>query len=464
MSTLTQFLQGDSFPGEVIPGTLATWGVNPTFQGREYLQTGYTKTYSSDYSGLAANFKQAVSNTPVQALDTGWSWTGGQNSNNYSAFVYSMNFIACGGNIHQVYSYITSPGSPPNVTYARWGSSLSSAPTGVAYGTPNSNDYGVVNSAYSHIFFNNSIIVSVVNQSVTAYPAFYRSTGTTYSSVFTTGLQTLARYEFAASPSLCIAVLTNASANTNTTTSGAIYTSSNGSSWTTTAANINMYGSGGIVRLTYSTAGSCFILVNSDGNIYTSTNGTTWTQRTSPTGMPSGIGWNTPTYLQTAANSSTATVITLSEASTTNYLLRTTDGVTFTLVDLMSTLQGFFNGVAGNVPRIYYDGTNFVLWRAYQSNTASFWAFSSNDGLTFQQDYYKIQTIDTTASLIAYGAMMYSSTLYWYSAYFSGGYIIGTRTMDWTGRNILGTPQVVGLSSSYTWASGSGFNTFLRIK
>ena len=63
MSTLSQFLpQGDSFAGETIPGLTSAWGINPTFSGREYLATGYLKTYTSDYASLAANFKNYVAN------------------------------------------------------------------------------------------------------------------------------------------------------------------------------------------------------------------------------------------------------------------------------------------------------------------------------------------------------------------------------------------------------------------
>jgi len=457
MSTLSQFLpQGDSFVGEFIPGITGAWGLNPSFGTREYLQSGNTKTYSANYATLALNFPALAANSPVASTVSSW---------NADYLMYSDRVFSLGGNVHRIPIGFSSNGSTP-LQLAAWGTNTASAATTQTLYGDNGANPPFISGA---VLFNGAIIV--IGGGVLSpwgYPArtIWRSTGTTYSSVFS--VPTTQPYALAASPTLCVAIGLD-----DTNSAGTLLTSTNGTSWTSSQPFTN-FGSN-VRRFFYSQAAGCFVILNQSGQIWTSTDCLTWTARTAPSGMvnPGGTGYGSLNdYRQTMqynnyAGTSSETLCVLAQDNTSGLntkLLKVTAGPTFSIVNLSNSpsIAGLITTTAStaNLPLLTHDGTRYVMVRV-SSNYA---AYSNDGGNTWLLDHSKLQTDNTSfpnvGSINAAGGNLYVSFLS--NGTTISANMVGARMFDFGTRYALQTPQLVGTSVSGSF--GTNTSAYVRIK
>lgn len=501
MSTLTQFLpQGDSFTGEFIAASSSVWGANPTFQGKEYLQTGFTKTYSSTYSSLATNLPSAALNDEEFAFSPAWpifTNTGSFPAN--SAYNGPTTFYSTGGYFHGV-QVGGGPGSfgggvPPSggFHFAFWnpdtpaGYTSATVSVQLAQGIYFSPAPRIGAGCASSTYFKSYIITSIVGYDWPIgdqYGRIVSSNSTTYATRVEI-LSSQPSWLFCASNSLVVG-LRNGS---DQSAASSCYTSTNSTTFTATAANTNFQASplGGIYHFAYSECGNTFIVITANGNIYTAAgdNGLTYTQRTTPTGMPTSgtnLTYGAAAELHYAAGTATETYISVGCPDTNSaYLLKTTDGTSFTLTNLVNTapaLRGLMVGFTGTTPWINYADNKYFL------NYGALVAFSTDNGATWTLDYTKYRSSFTSGVLtpggsffkfkwggvsgknrggfgdIMYGEIRNSATTA------SAPSINGSsgRITYMNKRYALSTPQLVGTTASVTFATGSGLSTYLRIK
>jgi len=465
MSLVTQFLpQGDSFAGETIPGLTSAWGINPTFAGREYLATGYLKTYSADYASLAANFKSYVANNNTVQYGYGSasnSWDRNYFNNSFPTGSISLGWklYYLNGNYHSVFHHYTSQRGN-GVGYALYGSSFDSAATNGLV-QPGYYDYGNTFWVQDSCLFNNYLFVGRAIEG--SFLSIERSNGTTYTNGVYIASGAQLRYAngylMAASPSRMLIFFNLTNGNVSTTSGSVVYTT-DGLNFTTTGTSANIYTGGSstntsMARLTYSTVGNCFIGVMSNGDIFTSTDGVSWTARTKPTGMPTTVNFMSGSNGLYCANSSSVSLISLGSTGNATYILRTADGVNFSLIDIGTFNLPFFQNAT---PVLCYDGSVFI------ATNGSVWFLSTN-GSTWVQDYTKVAAPYNYGS----GFISYVNGQLWsVGGTSSGDYgtygVMRVVYSNWTGRYNLAAPQVVGDATARTWASGSSFSSFIRIK
>jgi hypothetical protein len=453
MSFFSQFGAADSFLGEFISGSNITWGSNPIFAGKEFLQTGFVKTYSSDYAVLASNFPQAVINSQVETSGASWNpgALGSVAIGGRQFFESKIALFYLGGNYHQIiFGATAGMGIGASAALARYGTSI----TGTATGGVTPLNEGEGGSSDTADIYSSAILYCTINGSTTTYK-LWRSTGTTYSDTYT--LPNAGPWTLSSSPSLVIGF---SGANANTTTAGSVITSTNGTSWTSTntSANVTPTSNERQSRLVYSTAGGNFILVTTLGNIFTSTNGTTWTSQTKPSEMPASVPFIRGNNIFLAAKSATATLISVGEGK----FIRTTDGTTFTLINLSVDpgVNAWFP--SNSTIEITYDGTNFII----MNPTLTAFGYSLDDGLTFQIDYQKLvkQTSPTT---FRSHSLQYTNSKFWYYMVngLSNSVFAGSTAYDLDTRVIRSNPpQFVGTTIAVTFATGSTLSVYLRVK
>lgn len=451
MSTLTQFLPpGDSFPGEIIAGPAATWGGNPSFSGKEYLRTGLIKSYSSTYAGLLTSLPTACIANQTTQLASGSNWDLATtaspyfNTNVTYQGVYSVYLL--GGNYHIHYATNAELSSGGSVG-VRYGSSFSSTATTDISLTPSSGS--APSYSYSSILFNNRIIIPAYQPTLNATGArIYASTGSGYTLVHNP--TTVNILYLAASPSLLVG--SNYTVDSNA--SARLITSTDGVTFTERVSNISM---GVCSRFCYSTVGGVFIFVNTSGAIWTSTDGYNWTSRTAPTGMPTSLDANA--HRAYYAVTATETYIMLGAPTTAaTYILKTTDGTTFSLVDLATTgsgnLVGIFTGTSSAVPYLNYDGTYFYI--TYLTNRAY-----STDGTNWTLDTVINQTQDADLTQADKSTARYSNSNNVYYLFRSS---TANRIFNFTSKSFGASPDFVGSATAITFASGSSLSTYFRIK
>ncbi len=450
MSTLSQFLPaGDSFVGEIVAGPAAIWGGNPTFSGKEYLRTGLLKTYNSNYSGLLSALPTAcVANGQALATNTGWRITGAGSYSIYGTYVYGSAIYDLGGNKHVV--YYANAGSQTGIgDCVKYGPSFSANPGSALsiYGDGN------VGSSLQHsILYKGAIYASAfIPAYSTAYTAVYRSTGGAYGASFNCSF--VDSYYFAASPNRLVAIPYSYMYAAGT--SGIGYTD-NGTSWSNATANIDLRYQ---ARICYSTVGNVFIIVRANGTIATSSDGVTWTARTAPANMLTSVAGTPESSM--CINTASATYIMLGAPNTSStYILKTTNGTTFTLVDLADSapLVGLFTGSAGMTPNLLYDGTRMIL---YYNNLQ---AYSTNEGATWTVDTFRYQNANTAASSQTFPVLYNGAIINTYFVPTQYGSYTSTELITFDGRSFGAAPQFVGATSAQAFATGSNLSTYFRLK
>lgn len=328
-------------------------------------------SYSNFYSattinGKAIAFGDAASpilagGTRKDVLPTGvWNWacTTSLGANNYKMFAYngSNQYIAVGDGGKIIYSSDALTWSPvftSNTTVALYSAAYLNGRylVGGAAGTTNivTSTNGTTWSATTKptsgdiyaFAYGASRYVAVGANSTNAI--LYSTDALTWSAV-TTG-PAVDMFDVAFGNSVFVAV----------GTSGAIFSSSDGVTWTTRSAGANTFN-----KVIY--ANSLFVAVGAAGRIYTSPDGATWTLQTSGTSNQlNDIVWSGTTFC-IVGNSGT--------------VLTSTNGTTWTLISPSG---------GGTLNQVFWDGTKFVAcvtangsgivwysstgatWKAYQT-------------------------------------------------------------------------------------------------
>lgn len=491
MSTLTQFLpQGDSFPGDFTLAYSANWGANPTFGDKEFLQTGYTKTYSSAYATLAANARTAILNSEDTTFSTAWTGITSGNFPNRRFMVGPTTIYTTGGYLHIANNYYCDSSTNGNLinvgldTTAGYTSATLTS-TGPAVGPGQINVAGVY--CYGSTYFKSYVIVSAGGASGGVSTGdIWSSNGSTYTS--RVNFAPAKTFLFSASPSICVGLTPGA----NQTTAGNAYTTTNGTTFTSTNANTNFEAQSSIYQFCYSKAGNVFIVVTGNGKIYTADggDGLTYTERTTPANFPKasegayqiGGSWSQTNWFGTTA---TETLISVGQTNANaTYLLKTTDGTSFTLVDLVANAPQLVGLVVGfNQISVTLQYANSKYWICAGANVA----YSSDGGVTWTLDYSKYRSGFATGSLAAgssyfkfswgganegactnkmYGEIRNGVINSGYVPYSTGESNLGNgaRFVYMNERYALSTPQLVGATATVTVASGSNLSTYLRIK
>lgn len=432
MSSASQFRGSGAVPlAGLIDGVEQVWGPGLALYGQEYLKTGYLKAYAAAYAPLVAAVRAAgaVAGT---AMHSGWTIS---SANTGGAATYSvLKALYAGGNYHLICLAGT------NTSQFSYGSSLASAP---AAGPTAMLSLFLCSDA---VLFGGAILASGIYNATGL--RVLRSTGTTYTSVHT-GTPAMSAGQavyLAASASLALAVIWTPGA-----TLGHTATSTNGTAWTERTPS-GLPGTQYTQRLVYSNAGSLFVMVN-NAALYTSADGITWTNRSLPSGMTAYAnsamsGATGCTMSMLAAASTTATI--LSGANASGQLLRSTDGTTWSVIDVRSQCG---IGAAGTM-LLAYDGTRFF---AYEASTGRF-AVSTDDGLTWSQDYFFAGLLNTNHT--GRGGFDVANAKPLVHTYYQSGQ--DNRSLDLSGKLLAASPEYVGYGTAL--ASASGMSSYLRIK
>lgn len=310
MSVFTQFV-GDSVPFGQLFG-LWDYRNNPTVNGVEYLKTGVIKAISG-YSTLVANYPALSLN--VQP-GTAYSFT----SSNTATNAYLTD-----GTRYYVFNSVSNP---------RYGTNVTSAWTSTLTGTPQ--------KATDACRFGTSTTLIAINSADATQNQYVIGTAAT-----TIATTTVAMNVLASNTAGTLAVM----ANSNTAAANNIWTSTNGTAWTSrTPAGAT--GTDVFSRAMWSTVGNCFVYFgNSASTVYTTTDGFTLTSRGVPTGLASGASGTSGTgnnkYCASSASSTLFSVI----QNSVGYIVKTTNGTSYTATPITS----LFDAIAENsAPTLVY--------------------------------------------------------------------------------------------------------------
>ena len=239
-------------------------------------------------------------------------------------------------------------------------------------------------------------------------------------------------------------------------------------------------------RLTWSTAGNCWICVTHAGLIYTSTDGQTWTQRTAPTNMPTSIGSHSAPFGSTAYrfcidHPTQGTYIILTAPDSDNlYILKTTNGTAFTLVNVAtnnSHLRNYFWGSSSYDPRMMLDGNTFIMYNVSftQGDTAGSTIATSTDFGSTWTLHPLIFNNNPASNTRQAGAGTYINFRglekfdnKWYGLFVPRNTYgdAGSKLYELTNRGgyFAGNPTHIGVTQSLAFASGSSLSPYIRIK
>jgi hypothetical protein len=330
--------------GSIVPLSNLATPAYAIINGKQYLKTGTLVTYNSAYASLASGLPGAGFFTP-DASNGNWL----QNNSGGQRFLYKNGkyFWLFGG-----------------LTQIPAGSSLTTTPTNETA----VNGYSISDG----VEFGNYLIVC--GESTQTRVNYSTGNGAWTNAISYTFSQTSCFWRFlAASPSLCV-VLASQFINDGEQ-SYKIATTTNGTSWTYRTPSI--LGSIYPARFFWSTAANAFVMITSEGAIYTTTDGYTFTSRTAPSGMPTTINANYNLLNQsTVAESSTATLCSLGSGK----YLRVTGITSYSVVDLSAN-----HGTSPSLIRpIAYDGSKF--WLGNFSGSSALY-YSTDNGLTFSPSF-----------------------------------------------------------------------------
>lgn len=491
MSTLTQFLpQGDSSPGDFVLAFSANWGANITFGNKEYLQTGFTKTYSSEYDTLAQNARTTILNSEEVTFSTAWNGITNAAFPNRRFVTGPTSIFTTGGYLHIVNNFVSDSGAGGNLVNVSLDTPESYASTTLS-GTSPPVGPGQLNVqgqyCYGSTYFKSYVILSAGGaKSGASEGDIWSSNGSGY--ISRVNFAPAKVFFFSASPSICIGL----NSGTDQTIGGNVYTSTNGTTFTATSATVNFQAQSSIYQFCYSKAGDVFIVVTGNGKIYTApgSTGLTYTERTAPSGMPAasaGAKQIGASYSQVNwyGTTDTETLISVGQVdATATYLLKTTDGTSFTLVNLVQIAPELIGLVVGfNNISVTLQYADNKYWLCAGANMA----FSSDGGNTWTVDYSKYRSSFTSGNLAAGSSYFKFSwggdgvggcTKKLYGDIRNGvinnGYVPlsigevnsgnGSRFIYMNERYALSSPQLVGATSVVTVATGSTMSVYLRIK
>jgi|GEM_PF-3146634 len=384
-------------------------------EGGTWLKTGNFSTWSSRYQRLLKNNKGfCVRDLPTAVACPFTSYSSGNN-----IYYQGGNYYYVGGNGS---SGGSEAGQGADLSFS--GTSLSAGLTAITFascsmmmgtvitvgGSPNGGIIGVASSASGAAF-----------AAVTGVPVSTNIANMVSNTAGTLGL--------------CIPL--------GGVSNGAIYTTTNGSAFT---SRVGAGGTSGFINGTYwSPCAAAFLFVGSNF-INKTTDGYTQTACSIPAGFTftSSDSWKLR-----AASSSTSTVIIMTDGR----LLRTTDGVNFTIIDPVA-----FGAlpIGTGAAKASWDGSRYVIFVRRTASGSPTFLCSDDDGVTW---YDSLAYEDVSLSSAAYVNVLSLSFVNGKqiaSCSISGGSTV-TRTYDLTG--IVGRsvqPTKVGLAVQ----AGNGGTTF----
>lgn len=317
MSSFTQFT-GSNVPfGQLVP----LWDDrnNPTVNGIEYLKTGVIKGLTG-YSSLVSDFPSLGLNVQT---GTAYGYTGAANS---------THFYLTDGTRYYVFSNNATPNYGTSVTSA-WTTSLSGG--------------NAVNDVCR--FGTSGTLIAVGN---TTSNNFYVS-GTSGTAFTTTGgIMKVVASNTAGTLAVLGAFTLNGGA-------GYIYTSTNGTTWTSRTPTA---GAGeDLVRAMWSPVGNCFVYINSAATVYTTTDGFTLTSRGVPTNLVvgtvgTGLGNNNH-----CASSASSTLFAVTQNSV-RYIVKTTNGTSYTATAVSSLFPNNLSTTTIPPKLVYMNGAYYALF------------------------------------------------------------------------------------------------------
>lgn len=386
MSVLSQFIGGDNI---LVGQSILMQGAMSYFtnNNQEYLRNGFLKSYTATYAPYKNRCPSACY---VDADAVSTSTNIGSAGNNFIFWdsVASKYFLILG-------DYSTANG----------GSTFTS--TDLLTWTSEQDNFGAM-STYDAVRMGNKIIRCGYNASNQAMQ--YRTDGTPNFSQITNSATTYR--SIASNPAGTLAVALTGGANS--LAAGNIETSTNGTTWTQrTGTGVS---SASLYAVTWSPAANAFLFIGSSGTaviINKTTDGYTQTNVLSDTSVSIYSNYFTNTGKHYIAHSPSVTLIVCDNGK----LKRTTDGTSWTTVDITSQVNSLYLSNNAN-RRILYDPVNAVfMLSSLNSNT---W-LSSPDGITWTPKYMiKSDVLDVSYSLSHYfavnnqvlGAVMNGSNLY----------------------------------------------------
>ena len=359
MSVLSQFMGGDATEiGQVIPTTGA---MNYFVSGsKEYLRTGFLRAYSASYSTLRSRSPYVcwvdLSVTNVAPSFSGFT-IGGNARILHDGTRYWLARCSQSSQTSQMYSstdLVTWTGSQPNASV------IIRDVTRVGTGT-------------------NIVAVGGDGSSTNIWTSSGTATMSNGSTPWTTQLVSVASNT---AGNLVVAITGNTTTNTDN-----ILTSTNGTTWTTRS------GTGGnnftMQAVTWSPCSNAFFIIGgntSSISMNRTTDGFTqtaiWNSDTTAGGIDSSFPSSFEMFI---AHSPTATII----SQTGGRLRRTTDGTTWTVIDL-NNVNGSSLLTQGGTPsayKIFYDSVSARFICFIDSTTANatgvYTLYSSDNGLTW---------------------------------------------------------------------------------
>jgi len=487
MSTLSQFTGGgDTILGEIVPFNARTKGFSFSVGSREFMQTGVLKPYSAEYAPLVATNTLCGVSIPTDPIHKDWSFLSWSNIWSQTSTHHGIKYFELGVDQASAlpYKHLVVLGS----NYAGAGSTWFKHHYGVNFANTVSasqdDDGGNITSV--HKIGNRLVFAgyrSSMDTAANGCQMFWStsSNSPTQNSAYT--YQTPHQYGLvpAENPSSTYlwltAELTRAQYQNNA------HKTTDGLTFTTMSVTTDMRYPG---RLTWSTAGNCWICITHEGKIYTSPDGLTWTLRTSPTGMPTSIGTNSAPFGSTAYrfcidHPTQGTFIMLETSDSDNlYMLKTTNGTTFTLQNIAPgnpQLRNYFWGGSGYAPRLMADGNTFIMYNVSftQNDTSGATIATSTDyGVTWTL-HPLIFNNNPASNTRQAGAGAYvcfrgleKIGSQWYGVFVPRNTYgdAGSKLYELTNRGgyFSGTPSHIGVTQGLTFASGSSLSPYIRIK
>ena len=218
----------------------------------------------------------------------------------------------------------------------------------------------------------------------------------------------------------------------------------------------------------------------------TSPDGQTWTQRTAPTGYPTSLGgyggsFGTSSNRYCIDHPTQGTFIMLETSDSDNlYMLKTTNGTTFTLQNIAPGnphLRNYFWGGSGYAPRLMADGNTFIMYNVSFTNgdtAGSTIATSTDYGVTWTLHPLLFNN-NPASNTRQPGAGTYLNFRglekfdnKWYGIFMARNQYgdAGTKAYELTNRGgfFSGTPTHIGVTQGLTLATGSSLSPYVRIK
>jgi len=414
MSTLSQIISAGGGTVDVGGATFFPTPIptNPTIGGKEYLRTGTLKTFSNTYSEF----------TDLSVLFGHWESSFYNTNWRNSSSGTPVNLVFANNIYYYVYSTV------PNKIIR--GTNLNADPDAT-------NDYPTNEAVRDAIGFNNLIVLSGYNTS-TGNVVIRNSTGNGVFnlSVNATVSGSSSGLDFVAASNNLVVI----AAAAMTTSTGKIYTSTDGTNFTARSGPSSMSALN-VRRFFWSPVANAFFYITDAGRIFTTTDGFTVTERTAPSGMPTSISMASYGNRNAIASSSTATVA----AVGSNKLLRITGLTDYSIVDLTSLSNAGSLSSSDSVGSVIYDGSNFIFANAVSTDngvnwTAKFSVVAPNAG-----------SVSTAFRAFANNQVIMGVTI-----------LSEARLLNMTGYGAANTPTLMGTTTAATF-SGS-LPAYWRIK